>query len=122
MGQAGIVFLPTSNLEAVRHFYGEKLGLELSLDQGPCLIFRLGGTGFVGFCLGDGPLTPPSGVIITIVTQEVDQWYDRLVAQGVTVDGHARANPSYKIYHFFARDPNGYRVEIQRFDDPNWRG
>ena len=27
-----------------------------------------------------------------------------------------------KIYHFFFRDPNGYMLEIQRFENPNWPG
>jgi hypothetical protein len=25
---------------------------------------------------------------------------------------------TYRIYHCFLRDPNGYLVEFQRFDDP----
>lgn len=25
-----------------------------------------------------------------------------------------------RIYHFFATDPNGYRLEVQKFDDPDW--
>lgn len=122
MAQAGIVFLPTGDLDTVRTFYGESLGLELALDQGSCLIFRLGGSGFVGFCLADGALQPASGVICTIVTNDVDEWHARLEAKGLKMDGHPRSNPSYKIYHFFVRDPNGYRVEIQRFDDERWQG
>ncbi len=30
------------------------------------------------------------------------------------------ANPEYRIYHCFLRDPDGYQIEIQRFDDPAW--
>jgi hypothetical protein len=29
-------------------------------------------------------------------------------------------NERYQIYHLFARDPNGYLIEIQRFEDPRW--
>ncbi len=31
-------------------------------------------------------------------------------------------NPDYKIYHCSLRDPNGYLVEIQRFEDERWPG
>ena len=31
-------------------------------------------------------------------------------------------NPEFAIYHFFFRDPSGYLLEIQRFDDPRWGG
>ena len=30
------------------------------------------------------------------------------------------ANAEYNIYHCFLRDPDGYQIEIQRFDSPSW--
>jgi catechol 2,3-dioxygenase-like lactoylglutathione lyase family enzyme len=59
-------------------------------------------------------------VIFTIVTQEVDAWYEFLSHKGVIFEKPPSYNPQYKIYHCFVRDPNGYLIEIQRFEDPRW--
>ena len=57
-------------------------------------------------------------LIITFVTDDVDGCHARLSAASVPTDGPPRENPRYQIYHFFARDPAGYRVEVQRFLHP----
>jgi catechol 2,3-dioxygenase-like lactoylglutathione lyase family enzyme len=45
-----------------------------------------------------------------------------LQAHGVEITKPPTYNERYQIYHLFARDPNGYLVEIQRFEDPRWGG
>jgi catechol 2,3-dioxygenase-like lactoylglutathione lyase family enzyme len=62
----------------------------------------------------------PQGVIFTMVTDDVDGWYARLLALDIPVEKPPALNPKYNIYHLFVRDPNGYLVEIQRFLDPAW--
>ena len=52
---------------------------------------------------------------------EVDQWHERLREQGISFEKVPTHNPQYNIYHCFLRDPNGYLLEIQRFDDPAWK-
>ena len=59
------------------------------------------------------------GVILTLVTVDVDIWHGYLACQGVALEPPTH-NPTYGIYHFFLQDPNGYLIEIQRFDDPEW--
>jgi catechol 2,3-dioxygenase-like lactoylglutathione lyase family enzyme len=61
-------------------------------------------------------------IILTLVTEDVDGWYEYLSGRGVEIEHEPRHNPTYNIYHFFLRDPNGYRLEIQRFEDPRWPG
>ena len=61
-----------------------------------------------------------SGFIITLVTSDVDGWYARIVARGWQCEHPPRHNETYQIYHFFLRDPSGYRIEIQRFDREDW--
>jgi catechol 2,3-dioxygenase-like lactoylglutathione lyase family enzyme len=114
----GITFLFTGDYAASIHFYQGVLGLRLVLDQGTCRIYQLAGSAYLGLC--DRPAEGEHALILTIVTPEVDAWYDRLRAAGVRCDHAPRHNPAYGIYHFFARDPAGYRVEFQRFDDPDW--
>lgn len=96
------------------------LGLPLALDQGDCRIYRVGESSFLGFCQRAEAPQQPSGVILTLVTDEVDFCYTYLRQQGVRFEGPPAYNPDYDIYHCFLRDPNGYLVEIQRFDDPAW--
>ena len=117
-----ITFLPSTDLEATRAFYGGTLGLELALDQAACLIFRVASGGFWGFCQAETGHADPQKTILTIVTDDVDDWYALLASRGVSFDGPPRENPQYKIYHFFAVDPNGYRIEFQRFLDERWSG
>jgi catechol 2,3-dioxygenase-like lactoylglutathione lyase family enzyme len=50
----------------------------------------------------------------------VDGWYETLRSRGATPEGPPIHSPIYRIYHFFVKDPNGYNVESQRFDDPEW--
>jgi catechol 2,3-dioxygenase-like lactoylglutathione lyase family enzyme len=114
-----ITFCYTRDLEATSRFYQQVIGLDLVLDQGGCRIYCTAGGAYLGFC--EREETPePRGIIITLVTDDVDAWYDRLVDRGVEPEEPPTHNPMYRIYHFFVKDPNGYTVEIQRFDDPDW--
>jgi len=116
-----ITFLPTNNLEATKEFYSERLGLKLVVDQGVCLIFKVTDAAFFGFCNHIQPLPNPDSVILTIVTDDPDAWHRHCQNAGIETDGEPRMNERYGICHFFAKDPNGYRVEFQRFADENWR-
>ncbi len=113
-------FLYTRNLQLTAHFYEELMGLPVALDQGDCRIYRVAENGFLGFCERKEAPSDPGGVILTLVTEEVDRWYALLKDQGVTFEMEPVYNPRYDIYHCFLRDPNGYLVEIQRFEDPGW--
>ncbi|MBD2503484.1 VOC family protein [Anabaena azotica] len=115
-----ITFLYTNDLTTSARFYEEKLGWELWLDQGSCRIYGVCGSAYLGLCQTSGTSAPPSegksGVIFTLVTQQVDEWYEYLKKLGVEFEKPPTYNEKYKIYHCFLRDPNGYLIEIQRFD------
>jgi catechol 2,3-dioxygenase-like lactoylglutathione lyase family enzyme len=118
-----ITFVYTRDLEATALFYEEVLGLSLKLDQGSCRIYQASQDGFLGFCQRDeapqGPSDPGTrAIILTLVTDEVDAWYEHLQGQGVAFEKPPAVNPQYNIYHCFLRDPNGYLIEIQRFLHP----
>jgi len=121
-----VTFLYTSDLAGTAVFYEEMLHLPLVLDQGSCRIYRVSGDAFLGFCRqGDDssePVEVSAGrtVIVTLVTADVDAWYDFLKAQGVEFEKPPAHHPTYNIYHCFLRDPNGYLLEIQQFLDPAW--
>jgi len=120
--QQQVTFLYTCDLAATARFYEELLCLKLALDQGDCRIYRVSRDGYLGFCQRQAAPERSAGVIFTLVTQEVDEWYRYLSDRGVTFEKAPTLNPRYDIYHCFLRDPNGYLIEIQRFLDSSWPG
>lgn len=116
-----VTFLYSRDLDASTAFYGETLGLEVALDQGPCRIFQTSPNGFLGICrCSEQRPVSPTGVIITLVSADVDGWHRRLEAKGVEFDTAPAGNEEYNIYHCFLTDPDGYKIEIQSFLDPAW--
>lgn len=61
-----------------------------------------------------------SGVILTLVSNDVDGWHDFLVEQNVAIEKPPTHNEAFHIYQLFVRDPNGYLIEIQTFLDEAW--
>ena len=113
---AQVTFCYTREFEATTHFYESVLELPLALDQGACRIYRVRDGAFIGVCRRDR--RPDSdGIILTLVSDDVDGWYARLQARGVAFEKPPAYNPKFNIYHCFLRDPNGYLIEIQRFDE-----
>jgi len=114
-----ITFCYTRDLAGTARFYEDLLGLRLILDQAHCRIYEVTRGAYLGFCQGED-CAAPGDVVVTLVTDDVDGWYERLEARGVVFDTAPAINEEYNIYHCFLRDPNGYRLEIQRFEDPRW--
>jgi catechol 2,3-dioxygenase-like lactoylglutathione lyase family enzyme len=108
-----LVFLYVTDLERSSTFY-RSLGLDLLIDQGSCRIFGIGETPMVGVCGGRVPQS--DGVILTLVTDRVEQVCADLAARGVVFEQMPRYSEQYDITHAFLRDPDGYLVEIQRFE------
>ena len=116
-----ITFVTVSDLGASGEFYGGILGLDLVLDQGTCRIYRTTATSYLGICTHREDVSP-QGVILTLVSDDVDRWHRELLDAGVTFESAPQLNDRYNIYHVFLRDPDGHLVEIQRFEDSNWAG
>lgn len=117
---AFVTFCPTADLDRAARFYEGLLGLPLALDQGACRIYRVSRDGYLGFCQ-KADAEPMEGLIITLVSEDVEAAFERLVESGVKMEKPLRHNPAFNITHCFFRDPDGRLVELQRFDDPAWR-
>lgn len=115
-----VTFLSVADLDASVEFYGGLLGLEQVLDQGACRIFRTAPAAFLGVCTHRGDRPATEGVIVTMVTDDVDGRHAELVARGAAFQAPPAYNRRFDIYHAFLRDPDGYLVEIQEFRDPAW--
>jgi catechol 2,3-dioxygenase-like lactoylglutathione lyase family enzyme len=113
-----ITFLHAQDLTATSQFYTKTLGLAMVRDQGSCRIFQVTESAFLGFCEHIEPSPPGRKVILTLVSDQVDEWYQTLKQQRAELMDSPKANPKYQIYHFFLKDPNGYWIEIQHFEQP----
>lgn len=114
-----ISFLPSTDLERSADFYGGVLGLTLVLDQGTCQIYRVTESSFIGVCQR-GAFDNAEPVITTIVANDVDGWYQRVIGAGWTEVSKPEHSDAYKLHHIWITDPDGNKLEVQRFDDPNW--
>lgn len=115
-----IVFTYTNDLAGASRFFREVLELDFVVDQGPCHIYRLTDESFIGVCdLPDRP-TDQAGVTITIVSDDVEGWREFLTARGVEYVHEPGHSDRFQVFSSLFISPHGYRIEIQRFDDPDW--
>ncbi|MBT8200336.1 MAG: VOC family protein [Acidimicrobiia bacterium] len=121
MNDSLITFIYVRDLKRSDSFYRETLGLTLATEQPTCRIYRITATAFLGICVRQDP-QEAGGVTITLVRDDVDEFCDLLQSRGVVLEHPPAHNERFNIYHAFFRDPDGYLIEIQRFDDPNWAG
>jgi predicted enzyme related to lactoylglutathione lyase len=114
-----ITFFPVRDLEETHRFYSGVMGLAMVLDQGSCRIYRVAEGAFIGFCTSMEATGSP-GVTITLVTGQVDLWFEKAREAGCRVIKKPAKNPEFNIYNCFLEDPSGHTLEIQRFEDPRW--
>ncbi|WP_247729177.1 VOC family protein [Halovivax limisalsi] len=108
---SGIVFFGTESLEAVVEFYVDRVGAERWLEQPDCTILQYDNMLF-GFCDRDDAETDGTITFVVDSRADVDVAYDDLRdrAEAAPVE-----NERYRIYQFFAPDPDGRTVEFQTF-------
>jgi len=110
----GIVFFQTADFDAVTAFYRDRVGCSIWLDQGACLILRHGNQ-LLGFCRSAKAETCGTLTFFYRTAAEVDAMYEKFKDVAVS---EPRENTKYKIYHFYARDPENRSVEFQAFLHP----
>jgi len=110
-----ITLFGTNDLKKTSHFYQNILGLTIYKDQKICLIFNINNQSKIGFCEHIPVLHEKKSPIITLVTEDVDDLYRKLIQNGLEITESPKLSKKFNIYHFFFEDPNGYTIEIQRF-------
>lgn len=113
-----ITFTYADDLDRAAHFFAEVMELEEVRDQGACRIFRLTDSAFLGVCTLPGRPRAMAGVTITLVSEDVEGWHDFLRAKGVAFEEEPVRKDAFGITAALLISPHGYRLEIQRFDDP----
>ena len=115
-GQISWVY--TQDLDSTAYFYAGVLGLKCSRDEGAARIFATGDNAWIGVCEAfDDRVVEPRGTMISIISDDVDAWYRRLIDIGMVIAQPPHRLEQFGIYTFFVRDPNGYRIEFQQFVD-----
>lgn len=108
---AGLIFLKTRKLDEISNFYIEKIGAKKWISQPDIEILRHDNLLFGFHQQNESDL----GVLLTFffeTKEEVNSMYQ--VLKGVTTS-EPKENSKYKIYNFFAKDPEGRNIEFQTF-------
>jgi catechol 2,3-dioxygenase-like lactoylglutathione lyase family enzyme len=113
-----ITFLPTADLEATAAFYEGILGLRLARDQGTCRLYATSPNAYLGFCDRGYVVPSERRVVLTLLVDDVDEAHAAVVAAGGVSERAPEHSEAYRCVSCFFRDPNGYLVELQRFDEP----
>ena len=108
-----IHFYGTNDLAKTHQFYHDVLGFKVYKDQGVCMIYHFFDS-YIGFCTHLPIVHQHKSPIITLVVDDVDMYYERLLKIDQEIKP-PKLNKQFKIYHFYTTDPNGYTIEIQRF-------
>lgn len=108
---SGLIFLYTENLDKIVDFYVSKVGAKVWLEQPDCTILQHGNL-LLGFC--DKQPVHTCGVITFFYesTDEVDQMFEKLRSRAIN---EPHKSEGYNIYQFFAKDPEGRKIEFQCF-------
>ncbi len=117
-----ITFLYFEDLKEPALFFEGTLGLDKVDDQGFAKIYRISEGAFLGIVdasQGYCKAASERNTLITLVTDDVHQWYEHLKSQGVRIDAPPKSQAKAKVECFFFQGPGGYAFEVQRFLNPN---
>jgi lactoylglutathione lyase len=120
MFQSQISLLYFRNIERAFHFYEETLGLSVKIDQGYGKIYEVSGNALLGVMDEKrGFLQSGQGgsILISLVTDDVDEWYETLQKKGVKLLSKPLTKEDIGIRSFLFEDPEGHILEIQKFID-----
>ncbi len=110
---SGITFFYTTDLEKTFEFYLKRTNSILWIDQGCCKILKNGNMIF-GFCekedakIGDEIIT-----FFYDSMKKVDSIY--AINKDIALS-EPSLNKKFNIYHFFAKDIDGRKIEFQYFN------
>ena len=114
----GLVFLKTADRASTVQFYSDRIGMTPWLEQPDITVLKHGNM-ILGFHQLKGSDEQPDlhGMYTFVYPSRemVDEMYEKLAD---IADGGPRHNERYRIYQFFAKDPEGRNLEFQAFLHP----
>lgn len=106
------------DLDAARDFYTKKLGLKIQSDSDSVVVLEIvGDSKLVLRDLSKSTYTPstPKSVALAFLTEDLQGWYDHLLAENVTIKYPLKVKPGGPHDGFVAVDPEGYLLEFETF-------
>jgi len=113
-----ITFLYYKDFTEAKDFFENILNLEIIDDQGDALIYRIAKGAFIGIVdekKGHCKAQDISAVLITLVTDNVKDWYEYLLSRGVKMETPIQKPENFPVECFFFKGPGGYEFEVQKF-------
>jgi len=113
-----ITFLYYRDLEKAAKFYEDVMGFELTTNQKWAKIFKIAENAYVGCVDGNVGYHKPSDdkpVMLTIVVDDPDAWYNHFQTLGVATLNEPHDDEELNLRIFLLQDPEGYIIEIQKF-------
>ncbi len=118
--KATIVWFYYKDMEAIQRFYEDVLGFDLIVDQGWAKIYPIGPTAYFGLVdeqRGMHNFTEEKAVTLSLITDNLDAWYDYLQSHGGIEIRSAEISDTDRYRAFVAYDPEGYYLEWDTFKD-----
>ena len=113
-----ITFLYYKDFTEAKDFFENILNLEIIDDQGDAIIYRIAKGAFIGIVdekKGHCKAQDISAVLITLVTDNVKDWYEYLLSRGVKMETPIQKPENFPVECFFFKGPGGYEFEVQKF-------
>jgi predicted enzyme related to lactoylglutathione lyase len=113
-----ITFLYYKDLQKAAEFCEKVMKFELCDDQGAAKIYRVSPNAFIGIVdekKGHCRAQDTNAVLITLVVEDVDGWYNYLRKKGIKLLSEVKQPSSFPVRCFFFEDTEGYQYEIQKF-------
>ena len=107
------------DLPRATRFYQELLGFELVEDYGVAKLFQVAASSYlmlIDGSIGRHSADEPKTVTTAFITDELEGWYDYLLAQAVPMRWEFNYKPGKPHDGFVAIDPEGYLLEFERFN------
>ncbi len=116
-----LTFFYYKDLARAGEFYEKIMGFELVQDQKWAKIFKVADSAFMG-CV-DGNIgyhkhDPTKPVMLTVIVDDPDAWYEHFMENGVETLNKPHDDVELNMRIFLLHDPEGYVIEIQKFNDP----
>lgn len=117
---AGVPFFYYADLPTAADWYEHKLGLKKVANKDWVVIFALNDHSQIGLVNASGGSLVPTenkGALLSIETQALEQWYERLSGvDGINMIHGIESGAGGMIEEFRMRDPGGYIVEFFRWN------
>ena len=111
-----ITWLYYRDLPRAQRFYEDVMGLEMEVDQGWSVIYKIVDGAYVGLVDGAHGYHKANNikpVILCLNVESADAWHKKLTEAGLELENLVHESERLKVRVFMFKDIEGYTIEIQ---------